>query len=102
MDGGDGIHRRHFEIGLTAVVEHLTDLGGEVGHDGGVEQGVESCEDHTSDDHADDDLHTGVDIALSQLVLNGSLNSGSTLLEFGYDFVDDFLHDFNSPVILLF
>ena len=60
-------------FGLSAVVEHAADLGGHLRDDGGVEERIETREDHTADDHADDDLDTGVDVALTGLGLEGGL-----------------------------
>ena len=50
-------------------------LGVEIGDDNAVEERVESHEDERTDDDADDDLHCGVDIALTGLVLKGGLCS---------------------------
>ena len=61
------------QFSLTGVVEHLTDLGSESGDDGCVEERVETCEDDTTDYYTDDDLHAGVDIALT----GGGLDGGS-------------------------
>ena len=57
----------------TGVVEHIPDLGREVRDDGRIEECVESCENHTADNHADDDLDTGVDIAFARLGGKGGL-----------------------------
>ena len=57
----------------TGVVEHIPDLGREVRDDGRIEECVESCENHTADNHADDDLDTGIDVAFARLGGKGGL-----------------------------
>ena len=57
------------KLGSRSVVEHIADLGVEIGNDNAVEECVESHENERTDYDADDDLHGGVDIALTGLVL---------------------------------
>ena len=80
--------------GLAAVVEHLADLSGKSGHDGGVEEEIETCEDDTADYDTDDDLDSGIDIALA----GGGLDSGSCGDDGGIrlvlDGVNEILHVF--------
>ena len=63
------------KLGSRSVVEHLADLSVEIGDNDVVEQCVETYENERADDDADDDLHCGVDIALTGLVLKGGLCS---------------------------
>ena len=57
----------------AAVIEHALNLGGKSGHDGGVEEEIETCEDDTADDNSNDNLDAGIDIALTGSGLDGSL-----------------------------
>ena len=88
--------------GLAAVVEHLADLGGKSGHDGGVEEEIETCEDDTADDNADDDLDAGIDIALTGGGLDGGLGRNDCLVELVLDAVDEILHVFFTSFFLCF
>ena len=79
------------ELG-SGVVEHLADLGGKGGDDGRVEEGVETRENYAANDNADDDLDTGVDVALGSLVLDGNLCGNDCAVELALDVVEKFLH----------
>jgi len=85
----------------TSVIEHALNLGGERGHDGGVEQEIETCEDDTADYYTDDDLHTSIDIALTR----GGLDGGSCRDDCGIDLVldgvDELFHRINYLVLSL-
>ncbi len=76
----------------TGVAEHLGDLIGESGDDGGVEESVKTREDHAANDNADDDLDTGVNVALGSLVLDGNLCGNDCSVELVLDVVDKILH----------
>ena len=78
--------------GLAAVVEHLADLGGKSGHDGGVEEEIETCEDDTADYDTDDDLHARVDIALARGGLDGGSCGDDCGVELIFDGVDKLFH----------
>ena len=78
--------------GLAAVVEHLADLSGKSGHDGGVEEEIETCEDDTADYDTDDDLDAGIDIALTGGGLDGGLGRNDCLVELVLDGVDKLFH----------
>ena len=86
----------------AAVIEHALNLGGKSGHDGGVEEEIETCEDDTADDNADDDFHTGVDIALAGGGLDGSLCGNNRLVELVLDVVNEILHVFITSFFLNF
>ena len=88
--------------GLAAVVEHLTDLSGERGDDRAVEEEIETGEDDTADDYADDDLHARVDIALTGGGLDGGLGRNDCLVELVLDAVDEILHVFFTSFFLCF
>ena len=88
--------------GLAAVVEHLADLSGKSGHDGGVEEEIETCEDDTADDNADDDLDAGIDIALTGGGLDGGLGRNDCLVELVLDGVNEILHVFFTSFFLCF
>ena len=82
-----------FGFGLsTGVREHLGDFGGKGRDDGGVEERIETCEDNTADYDTDDDLDTGVDVALAGCVGNGGLGVDGGLGECVLDGIDKLLH----------
>ncbi|MBO5294996.1 MAG: hypothetical protein J6B71_07135, partial [Clostridia bacterium] len=56
------------------------------------------CKQNAADDHTDDDLHCGVNIAFSALFGNNGLHGGNGLLELGFDFADKVSHNFFSCV----
>ena len=58
------------EKGLTLVVEHTFDLGFEGRKNDIIEKGVHTAEDYGTDDHTDDDLHAGVNVAFCGGVLD--------------------------------
>ena len=76
----------------AAVIEHALNLGGKSGHDGGVEEEIETCEDDTADYDTDDDLNAGIDIALTGGGLDGGLGRNDCLVELVLDGVDKILH----------
>ena len=76
----------------AAVIEHALNLGGKSGHDGGVEEEIETCEDDTADYDTDDDFYSGVDIALTGSGLNGSLCGDDCAVELALDVVNEILH----------
>ena len=78
--------------GLAAVVEHLADFSGKSGHDGGVEEEIETCEDDTADDYTDDNFYSGIDISLTGGGLDGGLGRNDCLVELVLDGVDKILH----------
>ena len=84
------------------VGEHFSNLGGEGGDHGGVEQRVQPGKQNAADHHTDDNLDRRVDITLGALFSNHILNGGNGLLELGLDFVDKISHDFLSPVFFRF
>ena len=59
---------------LSALeVEEPLDLLSHGGHDGGVEERVETGEQECADDDCDEDLDAGVDVAFSLYVLDSGL-----------------------------
>ena len=76
----------------AAVIEHALNLGGKSGHDGGVEEEIETCEDDTADYDTDDDLNAGIDIALTGSGLDGSLCGDDCAVELALDVVNEILH----------
>ena len=61
---------------LSALeVEELLDLLRYGGHDGGVEERIETCEQESTDDNGDEDLNAGVDVAFSSYVLDCGLGA---------------------------
>ena len=60
-----------------AVVEHLGDLGAESRDYGRVEERIKSCKNDSADNHTDDDLDTGVDVAFACLGGKGGLGGSA-------------------------
>ena len=79
-------------MGLALVVEQIGDLFGYCGHDGGVEQGVQTSQQQSADDDSDENLDAGVHIALGLLVGNGYLSAGGHGIELLTDVCDKLLH----------
>ena len=76
----------------AAVIEHALNLGGKSGHDGGVEEEIETCEDDTADYDSNDNLDAGIDIALTRSGLDGSLCGDDCAVELALDVVNEILH----------
>ena len=77
---------------LSCVIEHFQDLGVETRNDHGVEKRVETAEDNRTDNNADDDLHTRVDIAFCSCVVDGGLCSDSELVCLVLNLIEKLLH----------
>ena len=78
----------------TGVGEHLRDLRSESRDDCGVKEGVKSCQKNTSDNHANDDLDTGIDVALTLLGFEYGLCGDCNRVDFVFDSVDELFHLF--------
>ena len=76
----------------AAVIKHALNLGGKSGHDGGVEEEIETCEDDTADYDSNDNLDAGIDIALTGSGLDGSLCGDDCAVELALDVVNEILH----------
>ena len=83
----------------TRVIEHFADLGAEAGQNRGLEESVKTGKDNTSDDYADDDFHTGVDIALTCGGLDGCLYGRDRLVELVLDGIEKLFHVLNYLVL---
>ena len=90
------------QFSLTGVVEHALDLGSQSGDDGGVEECVETCEEDAANDHTDDDLHAGVDIALTGGGLDGSSCGDDGGVALVLDGVDKLFHRLITSFFLKF
>ena len=86
----------------TRVIEHFADLGAEAGQDRGLEESVKTGKDDTADDYADDDFHTGVDIALTCGGLDGCLDGRDCLVELIPDGFEKLLHVLITSFFLVF
>lgn len=86
----------------TRVIEHFADLGAEAGQDRGLEKSVKTGKDDTSDDYADDDLHTRVDIALAGGGFDGCLDSRDRLAKLVPDGFEKLLHVLITSFFLVF
>ncbi len=61
---------------LSALeVEEFLDLLRYGGHDGGVEECIETCKQECADYDGNEDLHSGVDVAFSSYVLDSGLGA---------------------------
>ena len=76
----------------TRVIEHFADLGAETGQDRGLEESVKTGKDDTADDYADDDFHTGVDIALAGGGFDGCLDGRDRLAKLVPDGFEKLFH----------
>lgn len=86
----------------TRVIEHFADLGAEAGQDRGLEESVKTGKDDTADDYADDDFHTGVDIALTCGGLYGCLDGRDRLAKLVPDGFEKLLHVLITSFFLVF
>ena len=83
----------------TRVIEHFADLGAETGQDRGLEESVKTGKDDTADDYADDDFHTGVDIALTCDGLYGCLDGCKCLAQLVLDGIEKLFHVLNYLIL---
>ena len=65
---------RHFIL-LSLVIEELGDLLGHGGHDGGIEESVETGKEQCADNNGDKDLDTGVNVAFGLLGSDSGLHA---------------------------
>ena len=86
----------------TRVIEHFADLGAEAGQDRGLEESVKTGKDNTADDYADDDFHTGVDIALTCGGFDGCLYGRDRLAKLVPDGFEKLLHVLITSFFLVF
>ena len=86
----------------TRVIEHFADLGAEAGQDRGLKESVKAGKDNTADDYADDDFHTGVDIALTCGGLDGCFDGCSCLVELVPDGFEKLFHVLNYLILSFF
>ena len=78
--------------GLAGEVEQLFDALGDGGHDGVVEQGVQTGQQQSTDDNGDQNLNAGIDVAFGLDVGNGHNGTGGQGVALGTDGVDQLLH----------
>ena len=81
------VSRRKLKMLSAAKAEKLGDLASHGGHDGCVEQRIQTAEEQCADDNCDQNLNAGIDIALSLLVGHGALGGNDC----GIDLILDFL-----------
>ena len=75
----------------AAKAEKLGNFGSYRGHDGAVEQRIQTAEEQCADDNCDQNLHAGIDIAFCLSVGNSALGGNDC----GIYLVSDFLkHNF--------
>ena len=86
----------------SRVIEHFADLGAEAGQDRGLEESVKTGKDDTADDYADDNFHTGVDIALSCGGFDSCLDGRGCLVELIPDGFEKLLHVLITSFFLVF
>ena len=71
----------------AAKAEKLGNFGSYRGHDGAVEQRIQTAEEQCADDNCDQNLHAGIDIAFSLLIGDCALSGNDC----GINLVLDFL-----------
>ena len=76
----------------VTIGEHLRDLRSESRDDCGVKEGVKSCQKNTSDNHANDDLDAGINVALTLLGFEYGLCGDCNRVDFVFDSVDELFH----------
>ena len=76
------------------VVEQILHLLGDGGHNGVVEERIETCEQESADNNGDQDLDAGIDVAFGLNVVNGGLGADGELIELVLDFVEKLSHFF--------
>ena len=81
------VSRRKLKMLSAAKAEKLGNFGRYRGHDGCVEQRIQTAEEQRADDNGDKNLNAGIDIALSLLVGDSALGGNDC----GIDLVLDFL-----------
>ena len=78
-------------FGLARVIEQALNLGRYGGHNGGVKEHIQTCEQERPDDNGDENFYAGVNIALRLLAGDSGTNGGNC----GVYLVSDFLeHNF--------
>ena len=82
----------------AAKTEKLGDLAGHGGHDGCVEQRIQTAEEQRTDYYGDKNFYAGIDIAFSLLISDGALDGKDC----GIDLVLDFLKHILLPRLSLF
>ena len=83
--------RRKLKLLSAAKAEKLGDLAGHGGHDGCVEQRIQTAEEQRTDYYGDKNFYAGIDIALGLLIGDCALGGNNC----GIDLVSDFLkHNF--------
>ena len=86
----------------SGVGEHTLNLGSKSGDNGGVEERVEPCQDHTADDNTDDDLDARIDISLTGGGCNSGLGGNCDGVEFSLNGIDEFFHVLITSFFLCF
>ena len=89
--------------GLVAgVVEEILNLGGHSRHNGAVKECVETGEQERTDNDGDEDLHAGIDVALSFLGSDSRLRSDDGVIRLVLDGVEKLSHLFLPLSFFLF
>ena len=83
---------------LAFVIEHILNLGVQTRKNDTVEKGVHTAEDYGTDDHADDDLNAGINVAFC----GGVFDDGFCGDRRGTCFIGDFVCDFLDKVLVIF
>jgi hypothetical protein len=63
------------DYGLALEVEEILDLLSHGGHDGGVEESVQTAEQESTDHDGDQNLDTGIDVTFGTDVVDGTLST---------------------------
>ena len=86
---------------LACVIEHFANLGLESGDDGGVEESVKTCKEYTADNYSDDDLYSGIYVALCLLGFDGCLYVSESLACSVLNVLEKLSHFINSFLRLI-
>ena len=89
-------------FGLAREVEELGDLGSHGGHDGGVEQCVETGEQERTDNDRNKDLYAGIDVAFAANVGDGGLGGYRDGIDLVRDGIKELFHRIKYLVFFLF
>ena len=90
-----------FIVQLTRVIEHLTNLGLEIGDNSTAEEGVKTREERTTYNNADNDLYSRVYIALLLLGFDGCLYVSESLACSVLNVLEKLSHFINSFLRLI-
>jgi len=75
------------DYGLALEVEEILDLLSHGGHDGGVEECIETGKQESTDNNGDQNLDTGIDVTFGTDVVDGTLSADCEIVALFGDLV---------------